>query len=103
MSYAYPSFQQWASWLEQRLQSLEQRVLELESDNKDLREQLAGIKPVQCGNITYKVQELHVNELTGTLNIGLTSLAEEGQLKDMIDQIKMEHVKDDESKMPFGD
>jgi light-regulated signal transduction histidine kinase (bacteriophytochrome) len=107
MSYGQPTLQQWIAWLEQRLQLLEQRQQELESANKQLKEQvesankqlkeqLEGIQPVQCGNITYKVQELHVKELTGTLNIGLTSLAEEGQLKDMIGHIKAEHMKEDE-------
>ncbi|UJF34835.1 spore germination protein GerPC [Paenibacillus hexagrammi] len=39
-------------------------------------------------NITYKIQELHVNELKGTLNIGLTSTATEGQLRSMIEKLK---------------
>lgn len=39
-------------------------------------------------NITYKIQELHVNELKGTLNIGLTSSATPEQLNSMIEKLK---------------
>lgn len=39
-------------------------------------------------NITYKIQELHVNELKGTLNIGLTSSATPEQLRGMIEKLK---------------
>lgn len=85
-------YQQWMAWMVQRIQALEQRQQELEADNKRLAEQLAAIKPVQYGDITYKVQELHVNELSGVLNVGLTSLAEEGQLQELIGQMKMDHT-----------
>lgn len=87
-----PSFQQWAGWLEQRLLHLEKRQQELEEANKQLKEQLAAMETVRCGDITYKIQELHVKELSGTLNIGLTSLAEEGQLQDMIGALKAEQL-----------
>lgn len=76
--------------LEGCIAAMEGRLRELEEANRLLKEQVDGAKPVQYGNITYKVQELHVNELTGTLNIGLTSLADEGQLKTMMEQMKME-------------
>ncbi|MFD0677145.1 MULTISPECIES: spore germination protein GerPC [unclassified Paenibacillus] len=39
-------------------------------------------------NITYKIQELHVNELKGTLNIGITSVATTEQLHGMIEKLK---------------
>ncbi len=98
------AWQQWAhglmqrnEWLEKRQSELEARFLrmeerlrQLEEANRLLKEQVEAVKPVQYGNITYKVQELHVNELTGTLNIGLTSLADEGQLKTMMEQMKLD-------------
>jgi predicted nuclease with TOPRIM domain len=98
------AWQQWGhglmqrnEWLEKRQSELEARILrmeeqlsQLEEANRLLKEQVEAVKPVQYGNITYKVQELHVNELTGTLNIGLTSLADEGQLKTMMEQMKLD-------------
>ena len=98
------AWQQWVhglmqrnEWLEKRQSELEGRFLrmeeqlrQLEEANRLLKEQVEAVKPVQYGNITYKVQELHVNELTGTLNIGLTSLADEGQLKAMMEQMKLD-------------
>lgn len=76
--------------LEETNGPLKEQLQALEEANRLLKEQVEGLKPVQYGNITYKVQELHVNELTGTLNIGLTSLADEGQLKAMMEQMKLD-------------
>ncbi|MNC25585.1 Spore germination protein GerPC [compost metagenome] len=76
--------------LESRYLKLEEQLRRLEEANQKLKEQVDGLKPAQYGNITYKVQELHVNELTGTLNIGLTSLADEGQMKAMMEQMKLD-------------
>ncbi|MDF2937462.1 MAG: hypothetical protein K0Q90_2835 [Paenibacillaceae bacterium] len=98
------AWQQWLhslmqrnEWLEKRqaelgsrLLRMEEQLRQLEETNRLLKEQVDAVKPVQYGNITYKVQELHVNELTGTLNIGLTSLADEGQLKTMMEQMKLD-------------
>lgn len=98
------AWQQWVhglmqrnEWLEKRQSELEARFLRMEEQlrqfeeaNRLLKEQVEAVKPIQYGNITYKVQELHVNELTGTLNIGLTSLADEGQLKTMMEQMKLD-------------
>lgn len=87
---------------EQRIAMLEVKQTELEAENQRLKDQLAGPvlqdlrnqlqaqldKPTAPPNITYKIQELHVNELKGTLNIGLTSSATAEQLSGMIEQLK---------------
>jgi hypothetical protein len=49
---------------------------------------LDDLKHATPPNITYKIQELHVNELKGTLNIGLTSTATPEQLHSMIEKLK---------------
>lgn len=49
---------------------------------------MADLKHATPPNITYKIQELHVNELKGTLNIGLTSTATTEQLRGMIEKLK---------------
>jgi hypothetical protein len=53
-----------------------------------LNNHLADLKHTTPPNITYKIQELHVNELKGTLNIGLTSTATTEQLRGMIEKLK---------------
>ncbi|MEC0245436.1 spore germination protein GerPC [Paenibacillus chitinolyticus] len=58
--------------------------------NEKLNKQLDDLKHVTPPNITYKIQELHVNELKGTLTIGLTSTATTEQLHSIIEKIKTE-------------
>lgn len=83
---------------EQRITMLEFKQSELEAENQRLKDQLFGLKDTLNNpaepkhttppNITYKIQELHVNELKGTLNIGITSTANTEQLRDMIEKLK---------------
>ncbi|GAA3404433.1 hypothetical protein GCM10020370_23820 [Paenibacillus hodogayensis] len=56
-------------------------------------------------NITYKIQELHVNELKGTLNIGLTSTGTAEQLRDMIEKMKTDqgHIAENMAFSPSTD
>ncbi|MEK8128809.1 spore germination protein GerPC [Paenibacillus filicis] len=53
-----------------------------------LSHHLDDLKPAAPPSITYKIQELHVNELKGTLNIGLTSTATTEQLRGMLEKLK---------------
>ncbi len=86
--------------LEQRLKELQQFVDEQKSRNEKLElmvealeqqkqewseqrrwlegqvERLEGIKPIRIEAINYKIQELTVKELSGTLNIGMTALSD---------------------------
>jgi spore germination protein PC len=78
----------------QHVQMLEQRVRNLEANQQNLyqqyislKNQFEQIKPVHIENINYKIQELNVKELTGTLNIGLTTFADEDQLKKMMEDV----------------
>ncbi len=59
--------------------------------NEKLNHQLAGQIDSLPQNITYKIQELHVNELKGTLNIGLTAPATE-QMRDIIEKLKTDQA-----------
>ncbi|NOU98821.1 spore germination protein GerPC [Paenibacillus planticolens] len=90
----------WICRFEQRIAMLESKQYELEAENQRLKDQLdkqlkeklndqtANQKQTPPPNITYKIQELHVNELKGTLNIGLTSTASPEQLHSMIEKMK---------------
>ncbi|MDN4525220.1 spore germination protein GerPC [Fictibacillus fluitans] len=74
------------------LQQLQQQIIELQHENKSLKEALSNIKPVNIENINYKIQELHVKELKGTLNIGLTGEAHLEDMETIIDEIQQEGV-----------
>lgn len=66
--------------LEQRLRDLEDNYQRLAQENKELQEQITQLKPVHIENINYKIQELVVKELSGTLNIGMTGLTDPEEL-----------------------
>lgn len=70
--------------LEQRLLELEQEQERIQKENEELLQQVRHIKPIHIENINYKIQELIVKELKGTLNIGLTTLADEKQLNKLL-------------------
>ncbi|WP_134700087.1 spore germination protein GerPC [Ammoniphilus sp. YIM 78166] len=63
------------------LKQLEERIEQLEKQNEELKEKVDKIKPITIENINYKIQELTVEELSGTLNIGMTALTDPEELK----------------------
>jgi uncharacterized coiled-coil protein SlyX len=70
--------------LERRIAALEHRLAAQESNAGRMAEEireLKQVKPVHIENITYKVQELAVRDLSGTLNIGLTALSDPAMLE----------------------
>ena len=67
--------------IEQRIQQLEKQLQQLQDDNKKLTEQLEKLKPLHIDNINYKIQELTVQQLSGTLNIGMTALSDPEEIK----------------------
>lgn len=73
--------------IEQRLQFLEQELIRLRQENEMLRKKIDQLKPVQVEKIEYKVHELHVETLSGTLNIGLTANGEEAGIGEVIEKM----------------
>jgi hypothetical protein len=51
-----------------------EKLAKLEQENKQLTDKLSEVRPIRVDAIHYKVQELSVRELSGTLNIGLSAL-----------------------------
>jgi predicted RNase H-like nuclease (RuvC/YqgF family) len=80
----YVTYQQYFQMIEQKLFQLENKQKELEEDNKRLKEQLDQLKPLHIENINYKIQELTVQNLSGTLNIGLTALTDQEHLNKLM-------------------
>lgn len=73
--------------IEQRLQYLEQELTRLRQENASLKNKIDQLKPVQVEKIEYKVHELHVETLSGTLNIGLTANGEETGIGEVVEKM----------------
>ena len=72
--------------MESRIKQLEDRLALLENQSEQLSRAMQQVKPIHIENITYKVQELAVRDLSGTLNIGLTALSDPEQLEKWVNQ-----------------
>ncbi|WP_202078424.1 spore germination protein GerPC [Caldalkalibacillus salinus] len=71
---------------------LEKRLQQLEEENKVLQEQVEQIKPLHIENINYKIQELVVKELKGTLNIGMTALSDPKEIQKWLQEAEGEEI-----------
>lgn len=69
------------------LQQIQERLFKLEEENKELKKQIQEIKPIVIENINYKIQEINVEELKGTLNIGWTGEADAKEVSKMVGEI----------------
>jgi predicted RNase H-like nuclease (RuvC/YqgF family) len=84
----YHSYYNYFENLEHRLKELEEQHRELNEENEKLKDYVQKLKPVHIENINYKIQELVVRELKGTLNIGLTSLTDADELKKLMGEVE---------------
>ena len=82
----YPA--QWHALLHQVMQEqrrqqaeMEEAVRRLQERQDELARKLDSIKPLHIENINYKIQELTVQELKGTLNIGMTALTDPDEIQ----------------------
>ncbi len=57
-----------------------------------LQEQVEQIKPLHIENINYKIQELVVKELKGTLNIGMTALSDPKEIQKWLQEAEGEEI-----------
>jgi spore germination protein PC len=87
--YGYDPF----SYLWQRLEQMEQDLNQLKQQNEELQKLVEKIKPLQVEKIEYKIHELHVQTLSGTLNVGLTATGDDSAVGDIIEQVVEEHRK----------
>jgi spore germination protein PC len=90
-------------WMDQRLKYLEQEIRRLQQENRQLKETIEQLKPVHIEKIEYKIHELHVETLSGTLNIGLTANGEDAGVGEIIEKMVDNHssqivVEDEEEK-----
>jgi spore germination protein PC len=70
----YQDYSQYIQWLQQCVQAQERRITQLEQLVKQMADDLKQLKdkpPIQVGTIEYKFDQLKVETVEGTLNIGL--------------------------------
>jgi len=70
----YQDYNQYLQWLQQTIQAQEQRIIALETTLQKITQELKQIKEkpaVHVDRIEYKFDQLKVETLEGTLNIGL--------------------------------
>lgn len=76
------------AYLWDRINQLQQEIEKLKEENEQFRKKLASIQPVNIERLEYKIQELRVETLSGTLNVGLSAHGDEETLSKIIDQMR---------------
>ncbi|WP_418200462.1 spore germination protein GerPC [Alkalihalobacterium sp. APHAB7] len=86
----------------QLFEELKEKVEKVEEENEELKEKLGDLQPINIENINYKIQELAVEDLSGTLNIGITALTDPENLKKLLkdfEGINVNDVEENEMEM----
>ncbi|MCT8136645.1 hypothetical protein H1D32_02105 [Anaerobacillus sp. CMMVII] len=81
-----PTQDKYAHIVMNQLENLQNKLEEIEKENEELKEKVENLKPINIENINYKIQELTVEELSGTLNIGLSALTDAENLKKLLEE-----------------
>lgn len=79
------------AYLWDRLNQLQQEIDTLRQENEAFSKKLAELEPLRIERIEYKVQELHVETLSGTLDIGMTVKGDEKSIARIIEQMKQDN------------
>lgn len=61
----------------ERLHHLEREIAILRRENEALKKKLASLQPITIERIEYKIQELSIETLSGTLNVGLAATGDD--------------------------
>lgn len=72
----------------EQIQALQHTVSQLQAENKQLKEQLTTLQPIKIEKMEYKINELVVETLSGTLNIGLSAHTDDSGLQQLIERMK---------------
>lgn len=85
-----------------RLQQLEDEVAKLNKESQELKEMINDLKPIIIEKMEYKIHELHVQDLNGTLNVGLAANGDDTTMSGVIDQIIKEHQNESSQETQAG-
>jgi spore germination protein PC len=75
----------------EELSQLKTQIEALKKENEELRVKMEAITPLHIERIEYKIHELHVDTLSGTLNVGLTATGDDSCVGEVIEKIVEEH------------
>lgn len=79
----------WSVW--DAIRQMEMRLQALELENRDLRKKLEIMqKPLKVKKVVYHVHALHIKEMSGTLNIGITAPLLEEEMEQLVVDMKRE-------------
>lgn len=73
-----------------RLNRMEQEMERLRQENTELKKHIESLQPVVIERLEYKIQELSIQTLSGTLNIGLTTHGDGQGLEKLIESMHRE-------------
>lgn len=85
-----------------RLNRLEKKISLLKKENQELKEKIEQIQPLKIEKIEYKINELKVETLSGTLNVGLTAVADKKSMKKLMDQMIEKQQDQSENEISHG-
>ncbi|PTX60710.1 spore germination protein GerPC [Melghirimyces profundicolus] len=78
------------AYLWDRINRMEQELEDLRKENQELRKKIDSIQPVSIEQLVYKIQELNVQTLSGTLNVGLTAQGDGENVTQLIEKLHRE-------------
>ena len=79
----------WNLW--EVVRHLEMRVQALERENHAIREELRETKKrFKVRKMVYHIHALHIKEMSGTLNIGVTAPIDENEMERLILEMKQD-------------
>ncbi|SET55204.1 Spore germination protein GerPC [Oceanobacillus limi] len=70
----------------EHLEKIYDKLNKLEEENKQMKDELASKKTINVENVNYKIQDLHVEDLSGALLVGLTSWSDAEELQELLSQ-----------------
>ncbi|SFT00135.1 spore germination protein GerPC [Marininema halotolerans] len=76
------------AYLWDRINQLQQEINALREENEAIQKKLDAIEPLNIERMDYKVQELHVQTLSGALNIGLTLTGDDESMLKMVERLR---------------
>jgi spore germination protein PC len=82
-----------------RLNRMEREMEHLRQENDALRKRVESLQPLSIERLEYKIQELNIETLSGTLNIGLTTHTDGQGLEQMIESMH----RDGKAQMELGE
>ncbi|PRX40745.1 spore germination protein GerPC [Planifilum fimeticola] len=75
-------------YLWDRLRHLEREIAILRKENEALKKKLASLQPITIERIEYKIQELSIETLSGTLNVGLSATGDGESIERILEKVQ---------------